>query len=197
MSDSALALGQVHNLSIFQKASWSFFLPLPEIGFDSGHVVLVVNPLARDPFRFGQVSSVFRVNDAVIGYSRFLRNFHQATDSFKSHIVLLSYVDIRVINSQEFLRIAKKIWKTKKSPVFGQFPVRLLIQVSVYQTKIVPSSASPRSGVKRMPAEIEMMGIAGATPWNALGTPLTDKDLYDWQRANQENRRRNRSLRRI
>jgi phage/plasmid-like protein (TIGR03299 family) len=34
-----------------------------------------------------------------------------------------------------------------------------------------------------MPAEVETMAYAGATPWHGLGTPLTDEDLYDWPRA--------------
>jgi phage/plasmid-like protein (TIGR03299 family) len=34
-----------------------------------------------------------------------------------------------------------------------------------------------------MPAEVETMAYAGATPWHGLGTPLTDNDLYDWQRT--------------
>jgi hypothetical protein len=34
-----------------------------------------------------------------------------------------------------------------------------------------------------MPAELETMAYAGATPWHGLGTPLTDDDLYDWQRT--------------
>jgi phage/plasmid-like protein (TIGR03299 family) len=34
-----------------------------------------------------------------------------------------------------------------------------------------------------MPAEVETMAFAGATPWHGLGTPLADNDLYDWQRT--------------
>jgi phage/plasmid-like protein (TIGR03299 family) len=34
-----------------------------------------------------------------------------------------------------------------------------------------------------MPAEVETMAYAGATPWHGLGTPLTDNDLYDWHRT--------------
>src|SRR5688500_2132249 len=32
-----------------------------------------------------------------------------------------------------------------------------------------------------MPAEIETMAFAGATPWHGLGTALEEADLYDWQ----------------
>jgi phage/plasmid-like protein (TIGR03299 family) len=34
-----------------------------------------------------------------------------------------------------------------------------------------------------MPHEVESMAFAGATPWHGLGTPLTEEDLYDWQKA--------------
>jgi phage/plasmid-like protein (TIGR03299 family) len=34
-----------------------------------------------------------------------------------------------------------------------------------------------------MPAEVETMAYAGATPWHGLGTPLADDDLYDWPTA--------------
>jgi phage/plasmid-like protein (TIGR03299 family) len=37
-----------------------------------------------------------------------------------------------------------------------------------------------------MPAEVETMAFAGATPWHGLGTPLTDDDLYGWQQACQK-----------
>jgi phage/plasmid-like protein (TIGR03299 family) len=37
-----------------------------------------------------------------------------------------------------------------------------------------------------MPAEVETMAYAGATPWHGLGTPLADDDLYDWQRTCQK-----------
>lgn len=34
-----------------------------------------------------------------------------------------------------------------------------------------------------MAHEIESMAFFGETPWHHLGTPLTEEDLYDWQRA--------------
>jgi phage/plasmid-like protein (TIGR03299 family) len=34
-----------------------------------------------------------------------------------------------------------------------------------------------------MPAEVETMAYFGSAPWHGLGTPLTDEDIYDWQRA--------------
>lgn len=37
-----------------------------------------------------------------------------------------------------------------------------------------------------MPAEVESMTYAGATPWHGLGTPLADEDLYDWRIACQK-----------
>src|SRR2546422_7993025 len=37
-----------------------------------------------------------------------------------------------------------------------------------------------------MPAEVETMAYAGATPWHGLGTPLAEEDLYDWTRASEK-----------
>src|SRR5689334_7929462 len=37
-----------------------------------------------------------------------------------------------------------------------------------------------------MPHEIETIAFAGATPWHGLGTPLTEDDLYDWQKASDK-----------
>jgi phage/plasmid-like protein (TIGR03299 family) len=37
-----------------------------------------------------------------------------------------------------------------------------------------------------MPAEVETMAFAGATPWHGLGTALEQADLYDWQRTCQK-----------
>jgi phage/plasmid-like protein (TIGR03299 family) len=37
-----------------------------------------------------------------------------------------------------------------------------------------------------MPAEVETMAYAGATPWHRLGTALEEADLYDWQRTCQK-----------
>ena len=34
-----------------------------------------------------------------------------------------------------------------------------------------------------MPAEVETMAFAGATPWHGLGTPLAEEDLYSWETA--------------
>jgi len=34
-----------------------------------------------------------------------------------------------------------------------------------------------------MPAEVETMAYAGATPWHGLGTALEEADLYDWPGA--------------
>lgn len=34
-----------------------------------------------------------------------------------------------------------------------------------------------------MPAEVETMAFAGATPWHGLGTALEDPDLFDWPTA--------------
>lgn len=34
-----------------------------------------------------------------------------------------------------------------------------------------------------MPHEIESIAFAGATPWHGLGTPLTEEDIYDWNRV--------------
>ena len=34
-----------------------------------------------------------------------------------------------------------------------------------------------------MPAQVETMAFAGATPWHGLGTPLEECDLYDWPKA--------------
>jgi phage/plasmid-like protein (TIGR03299 family) len=37
-----------------------------------------------------------------------------------------------------------------------------------------------------MPAEVETMAYAGATPWHGIGTALAEEDLYDWQRTCQK-----------
>jgi phage/plasmid-like protein (TIGR03299 family) len=34
-----------------------------------------------------------------------------------------------------------------------------------------------------MPAEVETMAYAGATPWHGIGTALEEADLYDWPRV--------------
>jgi len=34
-----------------------------------------------------------------------------------------------------------------------------------------------------MPANVETMAFAGATPWHGLGTPLEQADLFDWQKT--------------
>jgi len=34
-----------------------------------------------------------------------------------------------------------------------------------------------------MPAEVETMAFAGATPWHGQGTPLEEADLHDWQKV--------------